>query len=40
MSYKYVKDYLYEILQKFLGEIQKKYNLISDEDIIALLEKN
>lgn len=40
MSYKFVKDMLYEVLLKFLGWIQEKYNQISDADIVALLDKN
>ncbi len=40
LSYKEVKDYLYEKIIAFLKPIQEKYNLVSDEDILKILEKN
>jgi len=40
MSYKYVKDYLYEKLISFLGPIQEKYAQIDDSYVHELLAKN
>lgn len=40
MSYKYVKDYLYEKLIAFLGPIQERYNQIEDSYVHELLAKN
>lgn len=40
LSYKEVKDYLYEKIITFLKPIQEKYNQISDKEVLDLLEKN
>jgi len=40
MSYKFVKDYLYEKLIEFVTPIQAKYAEISDEYVDNLLAKN
>lgn len=40
MSYKFVKDYLYEKLIEFITPIQTKYAEISDEYVDVLLAKN
>lgn len=40
MSYKFVKDYLYEKLIDFVWPIQKRYNEISDEYVDKLLSRN
>ncbi|MFZ2150644.1 MAG: tryptophan--tRNA ligase [Candidatus Absconditicoccaceae bacterium] len=40
LSYKEVKDYLYEKIIAFLKPIQEKYNQISDQEISDLLAKN
>jgi len=40
LSYKEVKDYLYEKIIAFLKPIQEKYNQISDQEILDLLERN
>ncbi|MFA5748279.1 MAG: tryptophan--tRNA ligase [Candidatus Absconditabacterales bacterium] len=40
LSYKEVKDYLYEKIIGFVSPIQSKYNQITDEQIINLLAKN
>jgi len=40
LSYKYVKDVLYEKLLEFLQPIQKSYKQISDKEIKNLLAKN
>ncbi len=40
MSYKFVKDYLYEKLIEFVTPIQVKYAEISDEYVDNLLAKN
>lgn len=40
LSYKEVKDYLYEKIIVFLKPIQEKYNQISDQEILDLLSKN
>lgn len=40
MSYKFVKDYLYEKLTDFLSPIQEKYHSIPDEYVTHLLSKN
>lgn len=40
MSYKYVKDVLFEKIWGFLQPIQTAYQSISDEEIIKLLAKN
>jgi len=40
MSYKFVKDVLFEKVHAFLSTIQEKYNQITDADIIAMLDKN
>lgn len=40
LSYKDAKEYLYEKIIAFLTPIQEKFTKISDQEIIALLEKN
>ncbi len=40
LSYKEVKDFLYEKIMAFVTPIQAKYNAISDEQIVAMLAKN
>lgn len=40
LSYKEVKDYLYEKIIAFLKPIQEKYNQISDKEVSDLLAKN
>lgn len=40
LSYKDAKDYLYEKIIAFVQPIQKKYAEISDQEIIALVNKN
>ncbi|MEI8252957.1 MAG: hypothetical protein WCG25_04335 [bacterium] len=35
-----MKDYLYEKIIAFLKPIQEKYNQISDQEILDLLERN
>ena len=40
LSYKEVKDALFEYIMAFITPIQEKYKTISDEDIINLLQKN
>jgi tryptophanyl-tRNA synthetase len=40
MSYKFVKDYLYEKVTEFVAPIQAKYAEISDEYVDNLLAKN
>ena len=40
LSYKEVKDYLYEKIIFFLKPIQEKYSKISDEEILKILAKN
>lgn len=40
LSYKEVKDFLYEKIMSFVTPIQAKYNAISDEQIVAMLAKN
>lgn len=40
LSYKYSKEYLFEKIMAFLEPIQQKYNLISDQEVIELLETN
>jgi hypothetical protein len=40
LSYKEVKDYLYEKIIAFLKPIQEKYAQISDQEITDLLAKN
>ena len=40
MSYKFVKDYLYEKVIEFIAPIQAKYADISDEYVDNLLAKN
>ncbi len=40
MSYKFVKDYLYEKLIEFLAPIQEKFATISDDYVTELLAKN
>jgi len=40
LSYKYVKDILYEKLIDFISPIQKRYSEINDNEIIQLLKTN
>ncbi|MEI6673049.1 MAG: hypothetical protein WCL02_07150 [bacterium] len=40
LSYKEVKDYLYEKIISFVKPIQEKFAQISDQEIIDLIEKN
>lgn len=40
LSYKEVKDFLYEKIMAFVTPIQAKYNAITDEQIVKMLAKN
>ena len=40
MGYKEVKDYLYEKIIEFVKPIQERYNKITDEEIIAIINES
>ncbi len=40
MGYKEVKDYLYEKIVEFVKPIQERYNKITDEEIIAIINES
>lgn len=40
MSYKYAKDYCFEVVKRFLSPIQESYSMISDQEAINLLKNH
>lgn len=40
MGYKEVKDYLYEKVMTFIKPIQDRYNQITDDEIIAIINES